>query len=376
MKKIIKNWVHIPGLHCGSTALRDVVTYYGYNFSEAMCFGIGGGLGFFYISGSPTTLPLDRYHECDEEEHSDVLTQGIRRPCPAYPSDMYPRSQGENLNPTRIIHLRGPGMEPNFFSLIDKPTSWKYESDDDEAFQTLKYWISRDVPVLIQTDIYYLDYYKSSTHFPGHIVPVWGYDDETETVFLSDTGFEGLQTVSYEDFKKGRTSKALPFPLENNWFEVDLKKPILPPSDVIPEAIRRNARFMIEGTRSARGESSVRMIKLWSEELPSWIDVPDWKWCARFAYQVIEKRGTGGGGFRWIYRNFLREAEEIVPALRGFRLSEKMDLIGRKWSEMSMLLKRISENERDESLFNKASEMARELGEMEEEFYSRVIEVV
>lgn len=348
MTKVINNWVHIPGLHCGSTALRDVVTYYGYNFSEAMCFGLGGGLGFFYISGSPTTLPLNRY----------------------------PRSQGENMSPTRIIHLRGPGMEPNFFSLIDKPTSWKYEPNENKAFEIAKEWINRDVPVLIQTDIFYLDYYKSSTHFPGHIVSVWGYDDETKTVFLADTGFEGLQAVSYEDFKKGRASKALPFPLENNWFEVNLKKPILSPYEIIPEAIRRNAGFMIEGTKSARGESGVNMIKLWAEELPAWIDAPDWKWCARFAYQVIEKRGTGRGGFRWIYRDFLREAEEIVPALKGFKLSEKMDLIGRKWSEMSMLLKRISEGERDESLFNKASEMARELGGMEGEFYSRVIEVV
>jgi hypothetical protein len=333
MKKIINNWVHIPGLHCGSTALRDVVTYYGYNLSEAMCFGLGGGLGFFY-------------------------------------------TKGENLNPSRIIHLRGPGMEPNFFSLIDKPTSWKYESDEDRAFRVLKEWIDRDVPVLVQTDIYYLDYYKSSTHFPGHIVSAWGYDDETERVFLGDTGFEGLQIVTYQDFKKGRISKAPPFPLNNNWFEVNLERPIPPLSEIIPEAIRRNARFMIEGTRSPRGESGVRTIRLWAEELPSWADAPDWKWCVRFAYQVIEKRGTGGGGFRWIYRDFLREAEEIIPALREFRLSERMDLIGRKWSEMSMLLKQISEGERDEDLFRKAAGMARDLGEIEEEFYRTAIEFV
>ena len=46
MKKLIENWVHIPGVHCGSVTLRDVVTYYGYPWSEPMCFGIGGGLGF------------------------------------------------------------------------------------------------------------------------------------------------------------------------------------------------------------------------------------------------------------------------------------------------------------------------------------------
>ncbi|MFQ5787368.1 MAG: BtrH N-terminal domain-containing protein, partial [Thermodesulfobacteriota bacterium] len=45
---MINNWIHIPGIHCGSVALRNVVTYYGLNLSEPMCFGLGSGLGFFY----------------------------------------------------------------------------------------------------------------------------------------------------------------------------------------------------------------------------------------------------------------------------------------------------------------------------------------
>jgi hypothetical protein len=333
MRKIIEKWVHTPGLHCGSAALRDVINYYGYSFSEPMCFGLGGGLGFFY-------------------------------------------TMGEDMSPSKIIHLRGPGMETNFLSLIDKPTSWKYEPDDDKALEIAKEWINEDVPLLIQTDIFYLSYYKSSTHFPGHVVSVWGYDDEKETVFLTDTGFEGLQAVPYEDFKKGRSSKAMPFPLNNNWFEVNIKKPIPPLHDIIPEAILRNAKFMMEGAKNLRGESGVKIIRLWADDLPSWADVPDWKWCVRFAYQVIEKRGTGGGGFRWLYRDFLREADEIIPALKEHVLSQGMNLIGNKWSEMSILLKEISEKEKDGQLFKKASNMAKELGELEEAFYTKAIRVL
>jgi hypothetical protein len=333
VKRIIKKWVHIPGLHCGSVALRDVTTYWGYNLSESMCFGLGGGLGFFYTTG-------------------------------------------EDMSPTRIIHLRGPGMEPNFFSLIDKPTSWKYEPDEDKALEIAKEWINEEVPILIQTDIFYLSYYNSSTHFPGHVVSLWGYNDRAEMVFLADTGFEGLQPVSYEDFKKGRSSKALPFPLDNNWFEVNLKKPIPPLDELIPEAILRNAKFMMEGARSPRGESGIRTIKHWAEDLPSWADAPDWKWCVRFAYQVIEKRGTGGGGFRWLYRDFLKEGEEIIPKLKEHKLSDYMNLIGNKWSEMSVLLKDISENEKNDRLFKEASKMGKELGELEEGFYSKVLEIL
>ena len=334
MKKIIKNWVHIPGLHCGSVALRDVITYHGYSWSEAMCFGIGGGLGFYYTIS-------------------------------------------EEISPSRMIFLRGPEMEPTFFSLVDKPTSWKKETDDERALLIVKQWIDKDIPILVQTDVRYLEYYNSSTNFPGHIVSVWGYDDERETVFLADTAFEGLQAVSYEKFKKGRASKAPSNPLENNWFEVNPQKPIRPLSQVIPDALRENARKMVEGRKGGRGESGVKMIKLWSEDLPNWSEALDWKWCARFGYQVIAKRGVCGAGFRWIYRDFLREAEEIVPSLRELKLSEKMDLIGHRWSDISMLLKEISEKEEpDLDLLHLASEKARELYELEEKFYSTVIDKI
>ncbi|MBI2485667.1 MAG: BtrH N-terminal domain-containing protein [Deltaproteobacteria bacterium] len=327
MKKLIKNWVHIPGLHCGSVAIRDVMTYQGYNLSEAMCFGIGGGLGFYY-------------------------------------------TVSEDISPTRMIFVRGPEMEPTFFSLIDKPTSWKYETDDEKALEIAKEWIDKDISILIQTDVRYLDYYNSSTNFPGHVVSVWGYDDETQTVFLADTGFEGLQAVSYEKFKMGRSSKAPSNPLENNWFEVNPAKPIRSLSEVIPEAIRENARKMMEGRRGGRGESGVRMIKLWAEDLPNWTDADDWKWCARFGYQVIKKRGVCGAGFRWIYRDFLKEAEEILPSLDELRVSREMDLIGNKWSNISMVLKKISEKEKpDKNLLNFASDKANELWELEEQFY-------
>lgn len=333
MKKLIKNWVHIPGLHCGSVALRDVITYHGYNLSEAMCFGIGGGLGFYY-------------------------------------------TVSEDISPTRMIFVRGPEMEPTFFSLIDKPTSWRHEKDEDKALETTKEWIDKDIPVLIQTDVRYLDYYNSSTNFPGHVVSVWGYDDETQTVFLADTGFEGLQAVSYEKFKKGRSSKAPANPLENNWIEVNLAKPIRSLCEVIPEALRQNARKMIEGRRGGRGESGVSMIRLWAEDLPNWKDAPDWKWCARFGYQVVKKRGVCGAGFRWLYRDFLTEAEEMLLPLRALRLSQKMDLIGNKWSNMSMILKEISEKEKpDRKLLSLASDKANELWESEQQFYRAVIEI-
>lgn len=332
MKKIIDAWVHIPGVHCGSVTLRDVMTYYGYNWSEAMCFGIGGGLGFYYT---------------------------IR----------------QDVNPSHMIFVRGPLMETTFLSIVDGERTWQHA--DSDVIDTIKTYINEDVPVIIQTDIYYLEYYNSKTHFPGHIVSVWGYDDEIQTVFVADNNLDGLQKVPYEDFRNGMASNDLSNPLNNNFMEVRLDKNIANLGDLIPRALRENARKMLYGCSGGRGESGVQKIKLWSEDLPNWGEVSDWKWCARFGYQVIKKRGVGGAGFRWIYRDFLQEAEQIAPLIKELKLSEKMDYIGNKWSDIALLLKEISEKESpDSQLLGLASNRAYELWELETEFYTNVLEKV
>jgi Domain of unknown function (DUF4872)/Butirosin biosynthesis protein H, N-terminal len=332
VKRLIENWVHIPGIHCGSVTLRDVMTYFKFPWSEAMCFGIGGGLGFYYT---------------------------VR----------------DDISPTRMIFVRGPEMETSFFSLAVEPVSWKHAHEN--ALGVIKDSVDKDVPVIIQTDIYYLDYYKSSTHFPGHIVSVWGYDDVEGIVYVTDTHFEGLQSVPYDRFLEGMGSKSPPNPLDYNYMDIDPDRNVRPLAEIIPEAIRMNAVKMLEGITGARGESSVGMIKEWSLDLPNWKDAPDWKWCARFGYQVIEKRGVGGGGFRWIYRDFLKEAEVIFPELRDLNLSLRMNHIGNKWNEIASLLKDISEKEYpDDNLLRNASEQAEVIWELERDFYMTVLENV
>jgi hypothetical protein len=237
--------------------------------------------------------------------------------------------------------------------------------------------LDQDVPVIIQTDIYYLGYYNSSTHFPGHIVSVWGYDDESGVMYVADTQFEGLHSVPYADFLEGMGSKDPSNPLDYNYMDIDPENKVRPLSEIIPEAIRLNAFKMLEGVKGVRGESGVRMIREWSIDLPNWKDAPDWKWCARFGYQVIKKRGVAGAGFRWIYRDFLKEAEDIVSGLRGLGLPVRMNHIGNKWSGIGAVLKDISEKERpDKGLLRDASVRAEEIWALELDFYKTVIEKV
>ncbi len=58
-----------------------------------------------------------------------------------------------------------------------------------------------------------------------------------------------------------------------------------------------------------RDFSGLDAVRRLAAEAGSWPEVAeDWQWCARFGYQVIERRGTGGGAFRLMYSRFLEEA--------------------------------------------------------------------
>src|SRR5690554_6966069 len=39
---------HKIGIHCASTAMRDILAYYGLDLTEELCFGLGCGLSFVY----------------------------------------------------------------------------------------------------------------------------------------------------------------------------------------------------------------------------------------------------------------------------------------------------------------------------------------
>ena len=332
MKKTISGWKHSKGVHCGSSAIRDVCRRCGHDFSEQMCFGLGGGLGFYY-------------------------------------------TRDRNTDPSRLIHLRGPMMEVSFLRNFGLDVrDWKYEDDPARAMDDLKGLVAGDVPVLIQTDIRYLDYYDSSTHFPGHVVAVCGYDDSERVFYVADNSFEDVQPVSYESMERSRNSKAEPYPLSNNWLEADLSGREFNLETAAAAAIRRNAETMIGGYATLRGTSGVGTMERWARELPGWKDLPDWKWSARFSYQVICRRGVDGAGFRWFYRDFLNEVSPLVPSVSRLGLAERMDALGTRWAEMGLLLREISESSSCRSGFLRASELASEICGLERRYYSEVVE--
>ena len=156
-----------------------------------------------------------------------------------------------------------------------------------------------------------------------------GYDEEV--AHLSDTGFEELQTTRLENLDKARHSSHPAYPLSGHMFAASGGVEPGQLRDAIPAAIERAATAMVEPEfRDFSGLDAVRRL---ADEAGSWPEVTeDWQWCARFGYQVIERRGTGGGAFRLMYSRFLEEAgrpEATLAAEAAARWTELADGVPR-----------------------------------------------
>jgi len=315
---MVPGYVHHPGNHCGSTALRNLLGFHGCEISEEMAFGLGAGACFFYV-------PL------------------------------------EGQSPSRFTNGRTAWLEENFLELTGAPLRLRTDPDPDRAWELAREDVEAGRPALLLTDLYHLDHYGKSAHFPGHAVVLAGYD--AEDAWLSDTGFERLQSTKLEHLSEARHSKHPAFPLEGQMIDLDPEAGTgaLDPDELrshAPAAIARTAKLMLE---PEMGEfQGLPALERLAAEIGAWPEtVPDPQWCARFLFQVIERRGTGGGNFRAMYARFLEQAgrDEAPLAAEASRLwtslagaaravSEDDEADAARWAALGAETERVLEAER------------------------------
>ena len=315
---MIPAYIHTPGLHCGSTALRNLLGFHGIQISEEMAFGLGAGAGFYYLAI-------------------------------------------EGTSPSRWFNGRTARLEESFRELTGAALEMRtFEEKDDAAWEGARAEIDAGNPALLLTDIYYLDHYGNSAHFPGHAVVLAGYDDEV--AYLSDTGFEDLQTTRLEHLAQARHSNHPAFKLDGHMFTVADAVEREQLEAAIPAAIERATAEMLEPPFGEFG--GLPAIERLAAEAGSWPEaVEDWQWCARFAYQVIERRGTGGGCFRLMYSRFLEEAGREEAPLAAAAAAH--------WSELATAFQAASEkDEPDPALWREIGSAAAEVARAEERLWN------
>jgi len=199
--RLVPGYHHVPGNHCGSTALRNLLAFHGLELSEEMAFGLGAGCCFYYVT-------LD------------------------------------GQSPSRFMNGRTGRLEESFVQLTGAPLELETADSDEGAWAAARAVVDSGRPALLLTDLYHLDHYGKSAHFPGHAVILAGYDDQV--AYLSDTAFEELQTTRLENLAKARRTDHPAYPIAGHMFHVPEGAELGGLDSAIPGAIERAAQEMLE----------------------------------------------------------------------------------------------------------------------------------
>ena len=283
---VIKNFPHSKGVHCESTVLRDCINYLGFNFSEAMIFGLDATMGFAYF---------DKW-----KDESGMLIGGKSG------------TISEKSLACRILGI-----------LIEK----KEFNSPEKAWIDAKSNLNSGNPLLVMADMGYLTYFDwdEEFHFGSHLISLIGYNDKKELAMVCDNNFENPIELPITDLKKARNSKE-----GSKWLwpqnvryilkkRPDGKKP--PLSSGIKLAISQTVKNMLAGSMSHNGflglEKFADSIANWENELKK--DKKHAKINLEMIYGYIEEFGTGGAIFRNLYTEFLEEVLTLSEIREGKR---------------------------------------------------------
>jgi len=310
VKKQAAGFVHRPGVHCESSALRDIFEFYGFKFSEPMIFGLGSGLGFVY------------WHS----KSGDMVLQ------PAYP----------------FVGGRARDLYKNLCDNLGVSVKVNRTSSKTRAYQALKDLISRDSSVMIHVDMPHLKYQglPEHAHFGAHTVVVAGLNEEKGIAYIADTMFKDLQTATLKELEEARSSTFKPFPPENKWFTFEFPTKLTPVEQAIRKAIIKTTRSMLYPPIKNLG---VKGINHFANEIVKWTKLfPPENALFRQLYEVnyimMEEDGTGGGLFRYLYSRFLKEADELLNNKELADLSQRYHQIGQKWTTIAKLIRETPKN--------------------------------
>ncbi len=328
------DYTHRQSAHCENGVTAGLVSHHGIAMSEALAFGIGGGLFYGYIPFMRlNNLPLATFR---------AITGAIFK------------------RVTRELGIK----------------TWSRGFRDPAAsMRALDETLARGIPVGLQTGAWWLPYFPEAYrfHFNMHNLVVYG--KEGENYLISDPVFPEPVVCHGTDLVKARYTKGTLAPKGRMYYLAEVPAEIDLPQ-AVRDGIRTVTRAMLKSPLPIIGVSGIRYLAkrlaLWPEKLGS-------QQALLYLGQMIrmqEEIGTGGAGFRFIYAAFLQEAAGILDDQRYVELSQRMTGIGDRWREFAVRAARNCKGRAGEGdSFPKMAEILRDCARREEELYKNLREL-
>jgi len=346
MKKIITTFVPEGGKHCITNSLKQIFRFYCHPLSEEMLFGIGEGLDFTYINLENAPMVSGRSKVMEfERVIADRLGISIR---------------------------------------------FKQDKNYDKIFEAAKQMIDHDQPVLVYADMPFLGYIgmDEGSHFGGHSVILFGYDDEQGCFYVSDRDNsdyairtpvgsiqEDYHFVDYAQMQMARSSHFRPFPANNKYADFDFSGFHGVHKTMLTSSISSVCEKMLNPPASLKGVSGIRKF---SKEIKKWSKFGDDKLKRTGItnyFQINADGGTGGGIFRSMYGGFLMEAGDILQCNVISQIGSQFILLSKQWDNIADHMRKLFETGQPE-LLDKMSESISNIYEEETDLLTKLRDVI
>ncbi|RXI28252.1 BtrH N-terminal domain-containing protein [Aliarcobacter trophiarum] len=261
---MINDFKHSQYAHCESGVVSSMLTNSGLKISEPMAFGLTSTLSFaFFPIVKVNGMPLIAYRAI-------------------------PKNIINKIEKSLKIKL----FKKSFRNMLEA------NLELDKALENGKL-------VGLQTSVFYLPYMPSDMrfHFNAHNLLVYGKIEKNYQI--SDPVFENIVECSQKDLIKARFAKGV-FSPKGFMYYVDKLPKNIEFETILKKAIRKNAKSMLTVFPYA-GVKGMRKLVSHIEKLQE----KDERYIKNYLTHIVrmqEEIGTGGGGFRYLYAAFLKEA--------------------------------------------------------------------
>lgn len=315
--------------HCETTALGVLLRHEGLDLSEPMLFGLGSGLSFVYWDGKNMGFPF----------------------------------LGGRVKPFELTR--------NLTAALGLDLHVRETTSPRKAWRNVAAPIDGGRPVGLQLDSYHLDYFTTKVHFGGHVVAMYGYDDQD--AYLVDTAPQGgAVTTGLAGLARARAERG-PMTARHRSFTITASGgPVAPREHIVP-AIKSCADAFLNPPIANLGhrgiERAAGLVPKWprrsgnpQEDLPR-------------AAVLMEKAGTGGALFRNLYRDFLAECVQLNDS-RHLRTGHNLYAeAAALWTQVAALVAAAGESGDEENLVA-AGSLLHELSRIERDAMRALVELL
>ncbi|WP_055479451.1 BtrH N-terminal domain-containing protein [Sphaerimonospora mesophila] len=283
--------------HCETTALGVLLRHEGLDLSEPMLFGLGSGLSFLYWDGKNMDFPF----------------------------------LGGRVKPFELTK--------NLAARLGLTLCVQETTSPRKAWQNVVTHIDAGRPVGLQLDSYHLDYFTSKVHFGGHVVAMYGYDEQH--AHLVDTGQQGgAVTTSLTSLAAARAERG-PMTARNRSFTITASGAVAVSRDQMIGAIKSCAEAFLAPPIANLGHRGIAKA---AGQVPRWLlRAADPHRDLSQAAMLMEKAGTGGALFRNLYRDFLGECAQSIDD-GGLRTGQALYAEAASlWTEVATLIAKAGE---------------------------------